>query len=193
MPKDLQYLSKRRKNQLIRQKIESYKNTDISTNSGLSSDLVLDDVVCMEINTPTHSTSINVTNNESTVANNFGRLCPSDSEFSSVISHTSPVVENYEEDAVRIEMEQHTASSGSNFSEINDIENDIENADIDDIENQNLDFDENKSENNLQSELRSWVNTERISHRAVKKLLTILRNNGHKTLPQDVRTLMHTP
>ncbi|XP_077257642.1 uncharacterized protein LOC143894866 [Temnothorax americanus] len=182
MPKDLQYLSKRRKNQLISQKIESYRNTDISnTNSGLSSDLALDNVVCVEINTPTHSTSINVTNNESTVGDNFGHLCPSNSEFSSVTSRTSPVVENYEEDAVQIEMEQHTSSSGSNFSE------------IDIIENQNLDFDENKSENNLQSKLRSWVNTERISHRSVKKLLTILRNNGHKTLPQDVRTLMHTP
>lgn len=44
-------------------------------------------------------------------------------------------------------MEQHTTSSGSNFSEIDDNEN---------IENQNLDFDENKSENSL----RSWVNTE---------------------------------
>lgn len=81
-----------------------------------SSDLALDDVVCMEINTPTHSKSINITNNESTVGDNFGRLCPSDSEFSSVTSRTSPVVKNYEEDAVQIEMEQHTASSGSNFS-----------------------------------------------------------------------------
>lgn len=93
------YLSTRRKNQLIRKKIESYRNTDISINSG-PSDLALD-VACMDIlNTPIHSTSINVINDESTVDDNFGRLYSSDSEFSSSTSRTSPVVKNYEEDAV---------------------------------------------------------------------------------------------
>lgn len=179
MPKDLQYLSKRRKNQLIHGKIESYRNTNISSSSNPTLN------TAKEIsNSPIHSkSSVNI-NNDETIGDNFACSYSSDSKIS---SSNSLVVENYE-DVMQTQIVQYTVSSSLNFpAKINNIEN-VENN----IE-QNVGSNGNKNENSLESSLQSWVNAERISYRSVNKLLKILRNNGHKTLPQDARMLMHTP
>lgn len=42
-------------------------------------------------------------------------------------------------------------------------------------------------------ELRNWVLTYHISHRACDHLLAILRQHGFEKLPQDSRTLLKTP
>ncbi|XP_032682276.1 uncharacterized protein LOC116849334 [Odontomachus brunneus] len=184
MPRELQYLSKRRKNQLIRQRIESHGNLDMF-GSGPSSDCTLHAVYKDTSNTTTHSTSVNVINDDLTIGDNTQLFRSSSLESSSSTLCTSPILWNYGEDVVQNDMEQHTINSGSNFSvEIYDVKN-IDNT---------FDFNErSKNKNSLENRLRSWVNAERIAHGSVTKLLKMLRDCGYESLPKDVRTLMHTP
>lgn len=45
----------------------------------------------------------------------------------------------------------------------------------------------------LKIELQEWVNSQRISKRAVDSLLAILNSHGIKSLPKNHRTLLQTP
>lgn len=52
---------------------------------------------------------------------------------------------------------------------------------------------DNENESTLKSKLRDWVNSYRISKRAVDNLLSILKSSGINSLPKNHRTLLETP
>lgn len=73
-------------------------------------------------------------------------------------------------------VEQHTISLNSSFSS-----------------NKNYSSDDDSSISpNLSSKLQSWVIKEQISQKSANALLKILRDCGHNSLPNDIRTLMKT-
>lgn len=67
------------------------------------------------------------------------------------------------------------------------------NSSFSENENENCNYiDKNSTSQSLSSKLQSWIIKERIPHKSGNALLKILRDCGHNSLPNDIRTLMQT-
>lgn len=149
------FLSKRRRNQLIRSRIIFYKNC-IGRDSA-------HDNVQSAISCPKEKSNIE-------------KLIPELSEHISLDS--SNIEENCQEHPLTAfnNVEQHTIFLNSSLSSNEDYFSD----------------DENSISQDLNSKLKSWVVEEQIPHKSANALLKILRDYGHNSLPNDIRTLMKT-
>jgi len=151
---DTCFLSKRRKNQLIRSRIDFYKN--YIKNEG------------------THeSTSLTCPQKEFSVKKS---ICIS-SEYIHFDSESN-IQKNCLQEYSFFKIKQNVISPNSSFSE---------------NENENCNYiNKNSTSQSLSSKLQSWIIKERIPHKSGNALLKILRDCGHNSLPNDIRTLMQT-
>lgn len=61
------------------------------------------------------------------------------------------------------------------------------------IENTDTDSSNVSYDNSFREQLASWAVNNNITLTCLNQLLVLLKNNGHKTLPSDARTLLQTP
>lgn len=151
MPKDIKFLSKRRRNQIL-QKLQNNKYFD-SIISNISSNIIEETA-----NTSVKSHSI----------------CTSNLLVADINKENELLVELQYNNNELENTEEHILETKHNMSPLIDI----------------------SSYNNEQSlgvDLQTFIIEHNIPHNSANELLRILRKYGHAELPNDVRTLVHTP
>lgn len=166
MPKELQYLTKRRKNQIINHELSYYKCSKLlcSTNSNIASNK-------REAQNNSNSNSINI-----------------DDTFNNIISED---LNEISESSAESLSESDSLSDSNSTIFVNNEEHNVETQDFSDIIS-NILSDYN-NETSLWEDLQKLIIERNIAHNTVNELLAILRKHGHINLPKDVRLLLYTP
>ncbi|KAM0727248.1 hypothetical protein ACS0PU_006580 [Formica fusca] len=169
MPKEIRFLSKRRKSQLIKQQLLKFKDVNNENSS--------QNVICnIYINSLFDDNSMSV-NNDPAIIDSASQSQYQEINDVNVLFNETFLNLDYESQKSLIEIKDNNKFrylyESNQFSIIS------------------------VSSRKLTDKLRSWILKYRISHRSVNTLLAILRNCNDnleiRDLPKNVRTLMNTP
>lgn len=163
MPKNLQYLSKRRRNQLINRNLNHYKHSDlvklISNESNITSNNV-------EASTSRNVEIFNINSTNSALSED---ALLNDLSVQSEVCSTKSICST----------ESVCSTENNNITS----ENSSASANV---------FHSN-NENSLWKDLQTLIVERNIAHNTANELLSILKKHGHVELPCDVRILVRTP
>lgn len=176
MPKDFQYLSKRRKNQLIKEEISCYTDRLHSTISNIACRLI-------------QEADITFQDSDNMSCDNL-RLSQNENENDELLMQLQSDVESNE---VCTESESEKESNEENNVESNEEDN-VESNEEDNVEIQNTILGSaDCTPTSLREDLKRLIIECTIRHSTANKLLNIMRKHGHADLPKDVRLLLSTP